>query len=91
MAYVKEQLEKKNVYIFPYLWINFKKYSITSFQEERNLFQHFLNHNVLIIPGNEFKEEEPDWFRIVISYEDDQLEIIFCILHGGNAKLSLCS
>ncbi|KAK6970993.1 inactive 1-aminocyclopropane-1-carboxylate synthase-like protein 2 [Biomphalaria glabrata] len=73
----KETLEKLDVNVHPskatiFIWADFSKYlREKSFDNEKKLFESFLNAGVFILPGESCFSKDPGWFRIVAALDDD--------------------
>lgn len=59
-----------------FVWLNFKNHlKSDSEEEEKKLFELFMQHGVYIAPGFAFGSREHGWFRIVFSVGDEQLKL----------------
>ncbi|XP_039600087.1 1-aminocyclopropane-1-carboxylate synthase-like protein 1 isoform X1 [Polypterus senegalus] len=59
-----------------FVWVDFRKFlKEETFEEEINLWRHFLHEKILICCGKAFDCCEPGWFRIVFSDKLPRLQL----------------
>ncbi|XP_049636664.1 1-aminocyclopropane-1-carboxylate synthase-like protein 1 [Suncus etruscus] len=59
-----------------FIWVDLRKYlSEGTFEEEAQLWRHFLEHKVLLSPGKTFECLEPGWFRVIFSDQAHRLRL----------------
>jgi len=79
--YTRNTLEALGVQVHPgkagfFIWADFNKFMANkSYEEERKLFQKFLDAGVMLIPSERFFLNEPGWFRIIFTCNRKRLQL----------------
>jgi len=79
-TFIRTKLEELGVNCFDskaglFLWANFQKYLRSNdFESEEELFEMFMKNGIYVSPGKAFKEQQPGWFRVITSLEQDRIE-----------------
>ena len=70
-ACVVQACESRNAALF--LWVDLRDHlpALTdAWEAERKLAQHLLDNGVYLAPSEDFRGEQPGWFRMVFSMPD---------------------